>query len=198
MLTELNEQAFEEAMTACGVLKFYKAIVILPNIGESQHFIDELERIHRDNPIPYLDSWIRCGTFAILRFHNGSSMEITCVETVQNGDRYHRVLISPAVTDNEFKEMAATIVKPYEFAYREIDLLMEDVKKYGFIGVDLGVSTENIKETIVPTLKHPRDYLVHAMGEWADVKVTVQEPEDCTEEVMSLDDFLNQFKINTQ
>lgn len=170
MIAELTEQSFEQAMTECGRLPNYEVVVILPRIGEIRRFVDELQRIHNTDPIPCLNNIVSNVSFSLLRFHNGSSLEITCAETVQRGDRYHTILLSPDITDQDFRIMSECLEKVYE----EHD------------------------EPLVYRRKRKSDYLIYHEGEWADVKVVVPAQTDNGDDTSELDSFLNKFKINSQ
>lgn len=174
MITELTEQSFEQALTDCGRLPNYEAVVILPQMREIRNVADELQRIHNIKPIPYLSNIVSNYSFSLLRFNNGSSLEITSAETVQRGDRYHTILLSPDITDQDFRIMSECLEKVYE----------EHDAPLVYRRPQHATATKS-------------NYLIYAKGDWADVKVVVPDQTDNEDDASELDSFLNKFKINS-
>ena len=155
-------------------------------MGEIRNFADELRRVHNTKPIPYLDDIVSNSSFSLLRFHNGSSLEITCAEMVQRGDRYNTVLLSPDIVDVDFKLMVNGIIREYE---RDEDCMDEYIMlpetRDGWVRAPYRFSP-----------KKRTDYLTYT--KWTDTKVVVIDQVDDGDDSSELDSFLNKFKINSQ
>lgn len=114
MAAYLNETTFEEILTQCGQHANYEGAIVLAHRAEIRTFTEEIMRLHSLNRIPYLRDVRHSNNCSVIRFANGSSIELTTVGSMRAGDRYHTVLVHDDITDPAFLDCVARFEKPYE------------------------------------------------------------------------------------
>lgn len=173
MISSLNETTFEETLTQCGQHTKYEAVIVLPVMAEVRGLADELNRVHTLKPIPHLRDIIARSHHALMRFGNGSSIEITTPETMRNGDMYHTVLVSEDIDDPRFLDIVYRFEKRYEpDAIRDVAYMFST------------------------TLNNPvwrREYNCN----WVKAEVKMADPMDNVTDTAELDNFLNEFAVKS-
>lgn len=168
----INEENFEKALSLCANNPNYKVAILVNNEEDIIMCVEEINRIHKRLPIPYLEHmtcerpWLHYYPIAKVEFSHGSSINILHPSSLTGErERYHTILTRPEISD----EYSSRFIKVYE---RELMF--------------------NITQ---PHWTHT-EFAKYAFGEWTDTEykvatISVDEENDTN----ALDDFLNEFKI---
>lgn len=113
MIASLNDFTLERIITQCEMYPNYEGVIVLPRRVDIYEFAQEIMRGHSLRPIPFLRDIRTNYNCSVLRFTNGSSIELTTTNTMRIGDRYHTVLVHKGV-NNEFIDKVHHFEKPYE------------------------------------------------------------------------------------
>ena len=112
-LQELNAESFEVLLSKCNRHSNYQGVIVVGTKRDAQSLAYEVANIHRQNRIPGFEEIRHLSQCSILRFMNGSSIEVCDINYIRRGDSYNALLYHNSLDNPYYLEHLARVHRPY-------------------------------------------------------------------------------------
>ena len=183
----LNEQTFTEMLTRCYENVEYQGAIMLESEAKKIEFVEELLRVHNDNPITGVREIVARTPHTYIEFENESEIEIITPHDLRRmrEHQFNEALLDADILDFDVIDVLERSIEEYTEAVARERVYRHRRRTFADIVMGRGYTDESTAT-----------FNTYAMGQWgahdnADVEINIDKQSKET-----LDDFLKSFTQN--